>query len=609
MKLQFRPAGFNSKQQFVKAAGRVLWLLATAVAFCWFLARVIPKPIRATYPCQRAAFPLATTFVIWLLGIKAGLIAWFKFDPRVRHIARAAGLTIALCLLGAAAIAANQAIKILGGSTVRAMWTPPDPANSPIGTPRGIFPGRVVWTHNTNATKWDGNSNYWWTDANTDQATVDDLFSKAVRTLTGAGTDNDAWDALFHYHNQSRGRGAVGYTAGETIAIKINLNNLNYDTKTDNLCDATPATVLTVVRQLAQKAGVPDTNIIVYDATSRVGDFIVQKVTSEFPGVIFVQQTVGNTWGNREAAVWVTNAFSYSNPALTDSNARSLPTRVVDATYLINLALLKQHGYGPAYNYGTDGQNAVTLCGKNHFGSIANPSALHAYIRPSAGGITYNPIVDLIGTRHLGGKTLLFVQDGLYGGTRFNSTPTRFAGAPFNNHWPSCVLVSQDPVAIDSVGHDILNNFSPQTLWTNADTYLHEAALANSGPSNALYSGTVYRPDGTNIPSLGVHEHWNNAFEWKYSGNLGGAGIELVRVETAQTPPSPTFAGITVSNNSAVLTAATTAGSVYRMDFADSLPDAAWTPLGPAQTAYGETLKFIDPAANGSRFYRIVLLQ
>lgn len=551
---------------------------------------------------------MASTFVIWLLGMKAGLIAWLRFNGRVRQFARVAGVMLVVCLLGAAAIAANQAIRILGGSTVRAMWTPPDPANSPMGTPRGIFPGRVVWTHNTNATKWDGVSNYWWTDANTDQATVDDLFSKAVRTLTGAGTDSEAWDALFRFHNQSRGRGAVGYAAGETIAIKINLNNLNDDVKSDNLCDATPATVLSVVRQLARNAGVPDTNIIVYDATSRVGDFIVQKVTSEFPGVIFVQQTVGNTWGNREIATWVTNAFSYSHPALTDSNARSLPTRVVDATYLVNLALLKQHGYGADYNYGAEGQNAVTLCGKNHFGSIASPSSLHIYIRPSAGSVTYNPIVDLMGTRHLGGKTLLYLQDGLYSGTRFNSTPTRFADAPFNNHWPSCFLVSQDPVAIDSVGHDILNNFSPQNLWTNADTYLHEAALANSGPSNALYSGTIYRPDGTNISSLGVHEHWNNASEWKYSGNLGGKGIELIRVESGVAPPAPTFAGIVVTNDTAVLTLATTPGSVYEVDFTDSLRDPAWTPTAPPQTASGERLQIVDPVAKSSRFYRVVLL-
>ena len=38
-------------------------------ALLWFLIRVIPKPSRATYPCQRAAFPLASGFICWLLGL------------------------------------------------------------------------------------------------------------------------------------------------------------------------------------------------------------------------------------------------------------------------------------------------------------------------------------------------------------------------------------------------------------------------------------------------------------------------------------------------------------------------------------------------------------
>jgi hypothetical protein len=61
-------------------------------------------------------------------------------------------------------------------------------------------------------------------------------------------------------------------------------------------------------------------------------------------------------------------------------------------------------------------------------------------------------------------------------------------------------------------------------LIKNSDRHLHEAALANDPPS-----GTVYKPDGVRLHSLGVHEHWNNATEKKYSRNLGtGQGIELV---------------------------------------------------------------------------------
>jgi parallel beta-helix repeat protein len=58
------------------------------------------------------------------------------------------------------------------------------------------------------------------------------------------------------------------------------------------------------------------------------------------------------------------------------------------------------------------------------------------------------------------------------------------------------------------------------------ENYLHEAAMADNPPS-----GTIYDPegDGTPLTSLGVHEHWNNAVEKKYSRNLGtGDGIELV---------------------------------------------------------------------------------
>jgi hypothetical protein len=49
--------------------------------------------------------------------------------------------------------------------------------------------------------------------------------------------------------------------------------------------------------------------------------------------------------------------------------------------------------------------------------------------------------------------------------------------------------------------------------------YLHEAALANRPPSKTDYK----------LPSLGVHDHWNNSTEKKYSRNMGfSEGIELI---------------------------------------------------------------------------------
>ena len=65
---------------------RKIWKLRNKlVIFCiglgsliWFLIRVIPKPSRAMYPCQRAAFPVASGFVIWLTGTFISFITFKK---------------------------------------------------------------------------------------------------------------------------------------------------------------------------------------------------------------------------------------------------------------------------------------------------------------------------------------------------------------------------------------------------------------------------------------------------------------------------------------------------------------------------------------------------
>ena len=62
---------FKHFQQFIsnKTVYKLIVFFVGLGALIWFLIRVIPKPSRATYPCQRAAFPIATTFVIWLTGV------------------------------------------------------------------------------------------------------------------------------------------------------------------------------------------------------------------------------------------------------------------------------------------------------------------------------------------------------------------------------------------------------------------------------------------------------------------------------------------------------------------------------------------------------------
>jgi len=145
-----------------------------------------------------------------------------------------------------------------------------------------------------------------------------------------------------------------------------------------------------------------------------------------------------------------------------------------------------------------------------------------------------------MGHSELGGKTLLYLIDGLYGGYYADSHPYKWNMPPFNGDWPSSLFASQDPVAIDSVGYDFVKAEWPDVvryghtasaaydLQGGAEDYLHEAALANDP-----CSGTFYDPDHAaevcRLESLGVHEHWNNVFDKQYSRNLrAGDGIELI---------------------------------------------------------------------------------
>ncbi len=505
----------------------VMWLfpITSLCAFVWFLIRVIPKPSRAAYPCQRVAFPLASGFLVWIAGLIASNLAYHK-AKRLFHQSRyvVGGICVAVAVM-----AIWWSLSITGNDTAKAAFTPIDPPNSPMGIAKGIHPGRVVWIHDANATSWNGSTGYWWNNNNTDQNTVDLMMSKSIRTLASEQNNADAWDALFRHFNQTKGKGDVGYQAGEKIVIKINLNNKGNSLVTNpNAIDASPRMVRGLLRQLVYQAGVPQSVITVYDAKRpiRTGNPLIDCVYNcchpEFPDVNYKG---GAGWLNGgdgpypEDVVWEPNAITYS-VGYTDPLPRRMPQCVLEAEYMINMAILKRH----------NAVTAVTLCFKNHFGTIGLPPGLHdqGYVPGRNWPMgSYDLLVDIAGHESIGGKTLLYMIDGLYGGSDYGAIPTKWASAPFNNDWPSSIFVSQDPVAIDSVGLDFLR--AKWDLFENADNYLHEAAQADNPPS-----GTFYDPedDETRLQSLGVHEHWNDPNDKQYSRNLGtGNGIELVHIE------------------------------------------------------------------------------
>jgi len=158
-----------------------MWIfpITGLLALIWFLIRVIPKPSRASYPCQRIAFPLASGFVIWLTSALASITAIRKAKrcfAQSRYV-----LCIMLVILSVGSIWFAQSL------TTEDVLLAADPtANAPIGLAKGIHPGRVVWVHDPDATDWAGPGNgYWWQPAHTNQAAVDRMMTRAIQTLAG----------------------------------------------------------------------------------------------------------------------------------------------------------------------------------------------------------------------------------------------------------------------------------------------------------------------------------------------------------------------------------------------------------------------------------------
>ncbi|MDE6727268.1 MAG: DUF362 domain-containing protein [Oscillospiraceae bacterium] len=399
------------------------------------------------------------------------------------------------------------------------------PQHSPLGVGIGTVPGRVVWAYDPDSVEWDGNG-YWWETDHFNEAVILKMVNDSIASLGGKDTAKDGWNALFASNKNSRGMNG-GYTKGEKIAIKANINGsavFDDDTSGEtNMSYTNPVLLKALLTSLVEDGGAEPSDITVYDVSRLFPDYMMKMCTEgELNGVRFVGRN--NGIADENAPINWSHEFG--------GKVNYLPTCVTEADYLINLANLKGHSYG------------ITLCGKNHFGSFINGNAmrppeganLHQWLTKSEMGV-YSPLVDLIANADLGGKTVLYMLDALIcapsEGASITAQNSKWQQTPFNNDYTSSIFVSQDPVAIDSVGADFLNNEPSITNSNYAaaditnENYLHEAGLVFDSPS-----GTVYTDgNGHAVSNLGVHEHWNNSEHKLYSRNLGKSeGIELVRI-------------------------------------------------------------------------------
>lgn len=543
---------------------RLLFLLMGILSTIWFLVRVIPKPSRATYPCMQVAAPFMSGFVVYLLSIGGVALALRKAKQhflRARYVVAGSFVIIAF---------AGVLISLTHGTpdSLAAGFAPVGPddgPNQPIGKALGLFPGRVVWAWdkeatNENCTNSFDTKDWYFTPKNTNQKVVGRMFSESVKKLSGKSTIAESWDVLFRYLNRKKLRGDKGYTPGEKIFIKINQTTsrglLSQEDKNNGYyypsnvtageiwknsnCGAvetSPNVVLELLRQLVNEAGIDQSNIAVGDPQNPTYGHNYAAWVTEFPKVVYIDK-FSAMHGRTVIKETEKDLVFYSDKTQSDK----LFDVIENADYLINVASLKPHAIA-----------GISLTAKNHFGSQSRKSASHLHYsllapvvkgKPSNTGYhKYRVLVDLMGSKYLGQNTVLYVVDGLYGGGGSELLgPVKYFMSPFNNDWSSSIFMSQDQVALESVCYDFLrtewngsnnhdasnNEFSNMPGVNGVDDYLHQAADSSNWPA-----GLRYDPDngGKPLSSLGTHEHWNNAEKKQYSRNLGkDKGIELVSI-------------------------------------------------------------------------------
>ena len=538
-------------KDFLRIKGRVysrlIFFGIGILSTVWFLFRVLPKPSRATYPCMRAAAPFMSAFVIYLLSLASTVMVFKKarrYLYQSRYLLFLGAIILGSILSISTLILNNQ--RVLAGTSAEL-----EEPNQPVGSGVGIHPGRVSWVHapdatNENCENIDGD--YWSDDSNTRQAVVDQMVSKAIQGLSSTTSDADAWDAIFRYHNSNHNRGEVGYTFGEKIVIKLNLNTASRDegpTRPDyRTVDTSPQLLYSVLDQLVHIVGVEPSDISVGDPGRTLDNIFWNKCHDEFPEVHY--------WGKAPGRALVVASEEKVFFSSDGSISEHLPASYVEAAYMINMPVLKKHHRG-----------GISLSSKNHFGTFVpfNGSASHLHfslpVPKGKGNVSngeygsYRIFVDFMGHKDLGGKTILYLMDGLWTTTNWAHPPIKWGMAPFNNDYPSSIFASQDPVAIESVGYDFLreefdsdhptegaydpsDHTGPFPQYAGVDDFLHQAASSENWPV-----GITYDPenDGSPVPeSMGAHEHWNNAIDKQYSRNLGGSsGIELDYIHISST--------------------------------------------------------------------------
>ncbi len=286
-------------------------------AILWILFRVLTKPSRITYPCMRVAMPIASTFIGYILIPALTVFAWMR--ARKRQVAATA--LFAVAGLSGSFVLNNQLTR----DSVVQFPTIVQPANQPIGTGVGIFPGRVVWAHDSTAVNQNcvvnADGHGWFMSENMHQPVVDNMLSSALHSISGTTSDSAAWSAIFQFYNNRHGKGLANYAPGEKIFIKVNATSAwggEYHSDLSvvynnyyGVSETSEATVLAVLKQLVNVVGVAQNNIYIGDPMKHIYKHNYDVWHGQFPNVHYLDHDGYYSAYGREQVVASTTAKIY----------------------------------------------------------------------------------------------------------------------------------------------------------------------------------------------------------------------------------------------------------------------------------------------------------
>lgn len=252
--------------------------------------------------------------------------------------------------------------------------------------------------------------------SNINQPVVQIMMDTSIKALTGISNVGEAWKSIF-----------PGIGSNSVIGIKVNCINSSLPSH--------PKFVNCIVNGLTQMQFSGNSfnpyNIIIWDRTD--GDLQGSGYTINYNTPNQVR-----CFGTDHTGVGYDNTCPLTIQSSSGTYTR-YPSRILSLMidYLIDVAVLKNHGTAQ-----------VTLCLKNHYGSINNPGGLpHSnYCTPEIPSMNQQ-IRDVVTPNNI---QKIFIVDALFGDV--TNGP---GGSPNCN--PKLLLMSQDPVACDYRGWQIIN--------------------------------------------------------------------------------------------------------------------------------------------------------